>query len=107
MSRLIESIKADLTGKRIASKHNLIKADIEVMEPGYITEYKIHFGGVIQVHCKPKDINLMLDNVIRQIREEIYGDIKNRIIRLERAYYMEDDKTIRSELRDINKEIFG
>jgi len=107
MSRLIESIRADLSGRRFASEHHLIRADIEVIEPGYITEYKIHFGGAIQVHCKSKDINLMLDNVIRQIREEIYGDIKNRIIRLERAYYMEDDKTVRSELRDINREIFG
>ena len=110
MSKLIDSIKGDLTGKKYPS-HRLIHATIERSKDpityDLLNEYQITFGGKILAKCKPEARQGMLENVVRQIREEIYGDLKNRIIKLERAYYEEDNKTFMEQIRDINREIFG
>jgi hypothetical protein len=49
----------------------------------------------------------MIKNVVREIRDVIYGDLKNRILRLERAIYEQNTDNILVEIRDIIREIWG
>ena len=112
MSKVIDNIRGDLTGKRFASTYGrligaTIDADYKKLSSQELVEYEIIFGGKIITKCRTEDRYNMLNNVVRQIREELYGDIKNRIINLERAFYEENYQEVQSQLRDIMKEIFG
>lgn len=60
-----------------------------------------------RVACEPKDLGVAIDSVVRELRDAIYGDIRQRIIRLERAVYEQDRDAILTETRDIVREIFG
>ena len=113
MSKLIDNIKTDLTGirypKRIATNRLIVGSTecIDRHKLEFLPEYKIEAGLKIKVRCSPDDLISMIDNAIKQIRLELYGDIQESIIRLERAIYEEREEDIRIELSNIKNEIFG
>jgi|GEM_PF-3198933 hypothetical protein len=111
MSKFIDAVRAELLHERKVcfSPMLAVKKEYKRPTPDYddLTEYCISVGWVQTGFCKPEELAPMLDNVIRALREAIYGDIKQRAIKLERAIYEQDRDTILSEIRDIMREVFG
>ena len=54
---------------------------------------------------RPKDRENMLKNVYRELQEAVYGHLRDRLLRLERAIYEQDRDKIHMHLRDLFREI--
>ena len=111
MSKFIDKIESQLTGKE-KIKYSQLHAEFkqiphDISEYCKLKEYVIGIEWKRKIQCEPKVLTLMIENCIRELREEIYGDIKERILRLERAVYEEDNKKAHQEMRDIIRETFG
>ena len=110
MSEFIDAVKAELTGRRNVV-YKPLSVSIEpihsIETPMMLQEYKIGVEWMVKASCDPKDIPPLIDGALRELREAIYGNIRDRINRLERAVYKQDNKAILSETRDIIKEIYG
>lgn len=114
MSKFIDKIEAQLTGRNNAVygpiKTELLTTEISIDSfnidnPLITREYKIGVGWYQKVSCRPEDLKHVLKNVVSELTEEIYGDLRNRIIRLERAMYEYDINKMRMVIRDIIREI--
>jgi hypothetical protein len=110
MSRFIDNVQAQFTGQKRVKKTPLSVSieDVSVIEmPVLQKEYEIGVTYKRRIWCEHKDLPRMMDNLIRDLRHEIYADIKNRVSRLERAVYANDEEKIMPEIRDIIREVFG
>jgi len=113
MTKMIDNVKAEFTGNRKMGMGSLrsilITNDVPCplgMSPE-LKEYVAHVEWVAKFYCDPENLQPMLESIIRELREAIYGELKERIIRLERAVYEEDRDKIVMEIRDIIREIYG
>lgn len=107
MSKFIDKIRSQLTGVRSA-RMGPLRASVKVVDSidyDLNHEYDISVKWGRKVSCRPKDLEPVIDNVIRELREEIYGDIRSRIRRLELAVYEGNEKEMCVEIRDIVREI--
>jgi hypothetical protein len=107
MSKFIDAVGAELhTGR----KYNLMEplsVTMDVADPigdGMLLEYRVGVKWGRVVHCKPKDSMRILDNVVLELRHEVYGELWSTIIRLERAIYERDEQEMLSAIRDIKVE---
>lgn len=111
MSQFIDAVKSEmLTGRKANFSPMLtVKKDYKETPSNFddLTEYRIAVEWVQTGHCKRTELAPMIDNVVRALRKAVYGDIEQRIIRLERAIYEQDRDSVLSEIRDITREIFG
>ena len=90
MSKFINNIKAELTGKRTVDPIPLLQVSVNASrESVYSThlQYTISVEYGIKVSCLPEDIGKMKDNLIAQLRDEIYGDFRKKAYALQRAAY--------------------
>ena len=94
---IIKPVKGPISASVSPKQHNA----------GMVREYEIEVVWRRVVYVEPRHIQPMIDNCVGELREDIYGEIKNRIFRLERAIYEQDHDTAISEMRDIKREIFG
>jgi hypothetical protein len=111
MSKFIDAVTAELGYRK---KHILPPLTVtkefredSPMLVDSLSEYKIEVRWKVTGYCKPNELHIVQENVIRELREVVYGDFKDRIIRLERAVYERDDKVAQMEIRDILREVFG
>lgn len=111
MSQFIDAVKAELLSGRKANFFPMLVVEKEYKSnPGNyseLIEYRIAVKWEQTGHCERTELAPMLDNAVRVLREAVYGDIKQMIIRLERAIYEQDRVAVLSEIRDITREIFG
>ena len=108
MSNFINTIKAAMTGVRRVA-YPLLKITVSDTTPDPLraqNEYEINVLWSRKVYCKPEHLSFMLSNCVRELREEIYGDLKSRILRLERAVYEQDSPAALREIRDIIREVY-
>lgn len=111
MSKFIEAISSNLTGHRKAAyvplKTRITEINYATAQMDYLNEYDISVVWSRRIHCRSKDIPDMLDNAVRELREVIYGDIKHRLLELERHVYEGDMEASKSAIRDIIGEVYG
>lgn len=111
MSQFIDSVKEKITGKRSPIYEPLCVDITTKDDPAKFfrikNEYEIEVSWRRRISCETKDIRPVIDNVVRELREAVYGDLKQQVLRLERAVYEQDREAILSETRDIVREIFG
>jgi hypothetical protein len=113
MSKFIDKIHAQMTGrkKKVASPIDVSFDKINSPIKGslsfsLVNEYIVGVEWNRKIACESKDLPAIIDNCVRELKEEIYGDIKNRINRLERNLYEKNYNKAMSEMRDIIREIF-
>lgn len=113
MSKLIDNIRAEITGRREAKKRSPLLAVTMATEKmdwkiPALTEYKVYVVFGARFACENQnDVNMAIESIIRLLREEIYCDVKNRLFRLEKAVTEDKRDKILMEMRDIIKEIYG
>ena len=110
MSRFTDRVKAilmhPLKEKNVFPPLEIIMEEGEIDFPDRLKKYKIGVGFWIETYCSEEDLRPMTENVIREIKEIIYGDVRERFIQLERTIYNQDMQKTRIEVRDLMKEIF-
>ena len=113
MSKFIEKIEHRAT-EQVKAEYSRLKykdsLNVDVVKTFdehkrlYEYDFSVKFGK--KMYCRTQDINVMYDNIIHELKEEIYGDIRNRILRLERAIYGQDNDRALMEIRGIIQEVF-
>ncbi len=111
MTEIIDNLKADMTGRRKVRKEpcGVIVTDDTAntsKAPAIMNEYNINFSWNQRIHCLPKDLNNMLDNTIRDIKEVIYGDSRKRLLELEGFVCAGEQKKAVMVIRDLLREFF-
>ena len=112
MSKFMEAVEAKLTGQRVAIIPELVVTqDYDSLVPLATQEdaiqYDIGVAWKVRTHCKPRDVPAVTENVIRQLREEIYGQFRWRAIQIQRAAYEQDREKLHMHIRDLMREIEG
>ncbi len=110
MSKITDGIKAKLTGKRkvILPKTMAVEKNIRVTHDRFSYEYRVGIEWGFKAFLDNTiHVDAVIDNCARQFREDMYGDIRNRILALERAVLEDDRDMALTQMRDIMREIFG
>jgi hypothetical protein len=109
MSKFIEQVRAKLTGQRVAVMPELSVTEMveEVFKDTSVLQYDIGVEWKIRTHCAPQAVPHVLDNVVRQLREEIYGQFRRRAIEIQRSAYEQDYNKMHMHIRDLLREIQG
>ena len=110
MSKFIDSLESELTGKKKAKLSNFTYKRQLINDPlGYDVlakkEYVFHFRYMRRVFIEENYLNDVTKNIIKDIKLTIYGDFYNAILRLERALYEGDEEKSLMIMRDIQREI--
>ena len=111
MTEIIDNLKADMTGKRRVRRepYRVTVTDdtvSPVVPPTPLHEYNISFSWKQRIHCLPKDLDKLLDNTIKEIKEVIYGDSRKRLLELERFIYAGEQQKAEMVIRDLLREFF-
>lgn len=107
MSKMLDRIKGHFTGERKAVSQPL---KIETFREYNVLECKDRYrleATLSQDYWVSDKINVtdVYENFIRLLKEELYGDIRNDLIRLERSLIEEDFEECRKICRDMFREI--
>lgn len=110
MSKLLDEVKSQMTGNRkyIITPMVSVQTGIEEFHiPDYAYEYEIKATFGARVHCQKRDLQRVQDNIIRQLKDDMYGHLRRRMMQLEISLYgqcMLDDEA-RGIINDIKVEI--
>lgn len=109
MSQFIDTITSQLTGNVVVDSKAPLKVGVKIETnfESLLNEYDISVIWKRKGFCKKSDMENLLNNVIRELRNSIYGDLYSKIIRLERYVYTQEDVKAEMVIRDIVREIFG
>jgi hypothetical protein len=108
----MEAIRHKLTGKKHAILEPLSVA-MERIEPGSFgnlqatEEYEFKVLWRVIASCERQDFYAMQNNVVRELREAIYGQFRERVLMLERAIYEHDREKVLMHTRDLIREVEG
>lgn len=112
MSKFIDAVGASLREGKRATRQPFapLKASetyITAPEFRLLNEYRMGVYWERSGFCDPKDLPMLRENGIKELRDAVYGDLRSRILALERAVYEQDNEAARSCIRDILSEVFG
>jgi hypothetical protein len=100
----LHKVKLSPMGLKGSTSYN-----IEDLAPGITTgmlhSYVISVNWTMYAECLPQNLPEVEKNIHHQLQNEIYGDLRERIYKLERAMYARDIDAMESALRDIKKEV--
>lgn len=109
MSRFLEALRMELTGREKASLEPLsvtvTKDPMHVLDIRTMQECVFAVEWKVKAFCAAKDRENLLKNVYRELQEAVYGHMRDRLLRLERAFYEQDSDRVKMELRDLFREI--
>jgi len=111
MSKFIEELKAGENGLR-KMKMSPIKTYVSqlpqefAMDMPLLRGYDICTSYTQRVFCDPQDIDKMLTNSRRVIKEKLYGEFRIMLLELERAVSEGDDLECRKLIKEILHEVF-
>jgi hypothetical protein len=105
MSKFMEAVRAKMTGQKVAAVPELeVTIDREFLpysDDFALTQYDIGVECRIRTHCKPVDLKHVLDNAMKQLREDIYGQFRRRALEIQRAAYERDYDKMHMHIRDL------
>lgn len=107
MSKFIDAVTAELTGNRraVLGPLTVVQHWSDVFNPAMTYEYDIGVTWKVRTHCEKAALQHVTRNVLRHLREDVYGEFRDRILRLERAVYEHDREKILMETRDLVREV--
>jgi len=111
MSNFINSVAAKLTGRQYAILTPVPLLDVsekvvEINTPTRALEYDISVTWGVTVHCLPENLPEMKRNIVAELRDDIYGEFRHKMLLLERAIYEHENREAIEQLRDILREIY-
>lgn len=111
MSAFVDNVEAkDL--RMVKPKYSPIKTMITPLPQDFSMEwpslrgYEISTSYHQRFFCDPKDVDRMITNAKRMIKEHIYGSLRIKLLELERDVTEGDDLKCRILIGDILKEVF-
>lgn len=110
MSKFIEKVQAKLTGQEVAVIPELsVTVDVDPLPfpDDRMKQYDIGVEWKVRTHCTPDALEHVLGNVVRQLREEIYGQFRWRVLQIQRCAYERDGDKLHMHIRDLLREIYG
>jgi hypothetical protein len=112
MSKFINEVKSHLLGskRKVIYEPLDVKLSIEsptYSDPSYQNHYRASVEWGCEFFCMHKDMNPMIDNVCRELREVVYGELKSYLHLLERYIYERKEEEALMVIRDIIREIHG
>lgn len=112
MSKFIDAIRAEATGRRSVrgNRFSPLRFSIDAVPVPFApenTEYRIGVSWYVQICGKPEHKQYLLENAICEVRNAVYGDMMESLLRLERAIYEMNEEAMLAEIREIRKEIEG
>ena len=111
MSKFVDELKASENGLR-RPKISPIKTYVSqrpqefAMDMPLLRGYDICTSYTQRVFCEPQDIDHMLKNSRRVIKEKLYGDFRIMLLDLERAVGEGDDLECRKLIKELLYEVF-
>lgn len=93
MSKLLNEVKAQLTGHRkalhqlpmVSATLDRDKAPNLDFRDAYEYEIQVVFGA--KVYCQPEELTTMIKNVMRQLQRDVYDDFIQLLLELEREVH--------------------
>jgi len=111
MSKFIDSIEARLTGRRYAGYSPLLKITESTVpcapEAPTLNEYRVKVTYGANISCEEPQKAHMIKNVIHDLRDDMYGDLRRKMRALERHIYAHEMEDARGLIADIFVEIGG
>jgi hypothetical protein len=109
MSKFIDQVQAKLTGQRIAVMPELTVTEKvqDVLGDYSVLQYDIGVEWKVRTHCERKDVQHVHSNVVKQLREDIYGQFRRRALEIQRAAYEQDYQKMHMLIRDMLVDITG
>lgn len=106
---IIDAIRVELTGRKSYLKEDFdITFDSRPTRDHHPTlnEYKIGVEWGFSTTCKERHLPAMIKNCSRMFKDAIYGDFKDRLLKLERLVYEGKREESIKEIVSILSEIY-
>lgn len=113
MSKFIDSIKAELTGRvrpKYGPLHTVIEEVPKPEDPHAQVEMTIRVIWKMKCYYSLEEPGVkkhLIDMAVRALRDEIFSDIRYRVRLLEQAIYEDDRDAMLSVARDLARETYG
>ena len=111
MSRFIDHVRAKMTGQKVAVVPELaVTVDKEVLpfpDDFALTQYDIGVEWKSRTHCRPVDLPHVIDNVVKQLREDVYGEFRHTALEIQRAAYERNYEKMHALIRELLEQIYG
>jgi hypothetical protein len=113
MSKFIDAVKAEVLygyDKLSRQKIPALKITEEINKPllhNIMRRYSIGVGYKWVLEVRPEDVPFMKDNIIRELRDLVYGDFREKLLKLERAVYEQEYLEAQELIRDLFRETYG
>ena len=114
MSKFIDAVKCSLTHQAhgqmdMFRMYPLLSVDehVEAVPYSILLEHKIKVEWGVCVHCRPEDADACKGNVVAELRDAVYGDMRKMLRELERAFYCRDEAGVKKAIDDLQREIYG
>ena len=111
MSKFLDAIECEMTGRRFAEKPRMLSVESEVCPYPYdyaraeLCEYRVRLVYGSLVVCKPDAVAQAKRNILDSLKDEIYGEFKQKLYALERASFDMDEHKIQTLIGDLLTEI--
>ena len=107
MSKFIDAIEAKILERKVfPNTYTLLDVTKEVTEISPIGyEYRVGVTYGARITCMPNELPYAVGNIVKQLKNDIYGTLRDDCIRLERCLLNRDFDAALSALRDIETEI--
>ena len=110
MSKFIDDLEVILTGNRSAA-YSPLGVKMENTNKDYFThtqldEYVLQVIWKVIVNCEKGDLSDIKRNVISELKNYLFGDLRVKILQLERSLYEHDYKQTKKLINDILEETY-
>ena len=111
MSKFIEAVRTYPTYRERVGYEPLRMTCVgdnsqEIPNVNRMQEYLIGVDWRIRVSCDFKDMDRAMENVVRQLRDAVYGDMRVHLLKLQRAMFEWEQDEMRAEIDWMLKEMF-
>lgn len=112
--KIMDMVKAKLTGKKrwesTPLEYNNFKIDTTIKKSAHtpeLLEYTIGFEWAKRVFCKEKDLDHITKNIIIQINDDLYGELRKSLLELELFIHSSDLQEARKKVAQIYNDTFN
>lgn len=115
MSKFLDAVTSELTGQRAPKPFWFeplsTRLTTALVDPQYLEEIKFEVKYTMTQYCDPslpsEAKSELMRSFMSQLREAVYGDLREHVIELQRAMYEYDHKAMYDKVNDIMREICG
>lgn len=111
MSEFIKHIKSEILHKNRPQRFMPLRSVSKIIDEPISVNiqrlYEIKVEWATRGYCEPRHFDKYFRNVVRELREAIYGEFRDKLIVLERAIYEQEVEPALKALDAIMREVEG